>query len=74
VAAKTSHVSFFVSRDLREALERLAVRHDRSLNAEIRQAIAPTPRPRRQSRLLPGQVALVVPAGKLPLPGHAEMA
>ena len=48
MAPKTSHVSLFVPRDLREALERLAARHDRSLSAEIRTAIraytaAPSP-------------------------------
>jgi hypothetical protein len=35
----TSHVSFFVPTSLREALERSAAEHDRSLSAEIRVAI-----------------------------------
>ena len=55
MAPKTSHVSFFVPRDLREALERLAVRHDRSLSAEMRTAIRayttnPSPPPEAAER------------------------
>jgi hypothetical protein len=36
MAANTSHVSLFVSRELREALERSAREHGRSLSAEVR--------------------------------------
>lgn len=34
-----SHVSLFVSPELREAIERSAAEHDRSLSAEVRVAL-----------------------------------
>ena len=39
MAINTSHVSLFVSRELREALEREAARNDRSLSAEVHTAL-----------------------------------
>ena len=39
VDPKSSHTSFFLPVGLRRTLEGLAQRHDRSLSAEIRQAI-----------------------------------
>lgn len=39
MAPNSEHVSFFVSRELREAIERSAAENDRSLSAEVRCAI-----------------------------------